>query len=261
MQLNKDRPHLQFLLTVTASSVLFVINAQASVVCANGNTGMALDGGFGPSASIPAAAGFGGSTAPLPAGCNSSTFIKLKGGFAWTYNGSGNAVGGDRVDWSKSWINGFGYGEIFLDPDDLGGLVTPTLPVSGISLSITGAELSPTQAHFMVDWSGTDPGDAQRLRWYSYTGTIPPGFIGDNTELPSWTSLSTLLRQDLRVGPWSESLSVDLTGVDVSTIILAVNGVATSTAVPEPSEFVPSVLMLLLGTVSMLHKRAFQLRQ
>jgi len=217
------------------------------MLCSNGNSAPALDQGFFPSAGIPGGPGFDVSI-PRPPGCNPATFIGLEGGVLWTWEGGGNGVGGDSVDWSQSWINGYGFGRVELDPDDgISGLVTPVSSTATTTLSVVGKILTPTLGMFTVDWMGSNQGTAQRIRWYEYLGTIPPNFEGDNTELPNWVSLSTLLREEIRVGPWDESKMVfEISATNVNNIILATNGVAVS-QIPEPS----TLLLLISGLASL----------
>ncbi len=214
------------ILVSTVSSV-----SWAGVVCANGNVGAALDVGFFPSAAItplPAPAGYSVFT-PLPPGCNPATFVKGKSSVTWQIQNSGVGAGGDTIDWSKSWVNGYGYGRKELDPDDgLMELATPTSYEASTTLSVSAKILSPTQALFTVTWMGSDQGVAQRLRWYDYNGPVPAITTGDNTEIPGWTQFSTLLDEKLRVGPWSESIQVPITASNVHNIILVENGVVKS---------------------------------
>jgi hypothetical protein len=162
----------------------------------------------------------------------------------WNWTGASAAAGGDKVSWAGSWINGFGYGTVTLDP----GLpaVTPTSPLASISLAVSAvgpASGGVGPVTYTVTWSGTDPGTGQILRWYDYGGSST-GFSGpgtDNTDLPGWSSLSTLLEEIDRIGPWSETLMRTFTVAAGHEIILAVNGVAAS-IVPEPG-----TLALLAG--------------
>ena len=160
---------------------------------------------------------------------NPATFIKLRGNVLWSWSGGAVAAGGDTDD------------NVNLRP-----YVTPVSPVASTFLNVSGSIVSSTHADFTINWSGSDRGTAQELTWYQYTGTIPPGFTGDNTQLPNWSSESTLLESILRVGPWNETLTVDITGVNVNQIILATSGIATS--IPEPA----SLLLLGIGAVGTL---------
>jgi len=205
-----------------AAIVPIAAPASASVVCADGTVVTATATGFNPSASIP--------PPPLPAGCNPGTSISLSGGALWQWQGSAVAAGGDKVDWSQSWINGVGYGTVSLDAQDL--VVTPTSPLATGSLIVTTSALTATSATYVVSWSGSDAGVAQRLRWYEYDLGIPPGFVGDNTALPSWATASTLLEEEFRAGAWSETISVSITAGDMMNVLLVVNAVAAS--IPEP---------------------------
>jgi hypothetical protein len=213
----------------------------ATVVCANGNTVTVTTTGFVPTAEISAAKG------NLPAGCDPQTTIFLSGGSFWRWNGQQVAAGGDKVSWTGSWVNGFGYGTVVLDADDgLSGLVTPTSPVASGALAVSTTTLSPTEVLYSIAWSGSDLGVAQRLRWYEYP-TTPPGdyggFVGDNTALPGWSSLASLRAEVTRVGPWSTTESFLITAKDANNLILALGGIAVS--VPEPS----TVALLCVGLV------------
>ena len=211
---------------------------SAGVVCSNGAIGSAIDRGFNPSASMPVIAGPFNVKVPTPPGCDANTFIALAGGPLWTWKGGGNGVNGDKVDWSKSWINGLGYGQVLLDPNDsLDSAITAVSQNASISLDVSAIQTSPTTATFTIEWSGSDLGTAQHLRWYEYTGPAPDQtlFEGDNTELPNWDSLSMLVHEEFRVGPWDETIFVDINAsTNMSNIILSVNGVAAS-IVPIPA--------------------------
>ena len=187
------------------------------VTCANGATANALDIGFGAAESIPPAPGFGVGV-PLPAGCTPGTFIRLRlvDGF-WQVNGGQNALAGDTTD-----------------NVDLRPFVTPVSSAASTDLDVFGAIVSPTEADFTINWSGSNRGTAQLLTWYEYSGTVPSDFRGDNTELPNWSSLSHFLHDEFRVGPWSESITIPITATNVNNIIIAFSGIAVS-AVPEPN--------------------------
>ncbi len=107
------------------------------------------------------------------------------------------------------------------DTDDLFDLIMPVSPLAVTEVSVFGEILSPNQARFFIDWFGSDSGTAQRLQWFEGT---------------------TLLDEELRVGPWNESaangnpLEVLITSVgDIGSVILVNDSIAA--AVSEPSAF------------------------
>jgi hypothetical protein len=163
------------------------------------------------------AGGFGAAAALGPglAGCDPATTVAASIGVLWTSEHNGVAAGGDTID-----------------SVDLYPLVTPTSPVATISLSVVGTVLDPETVLFTIDWSGSDAGTAQRLQWYS-----------DDT-------LTTLLHEELRVGPFDEAFGVavfnpiGMGGAD--TIVLVADGIATS-VVPEPASLAPAGVAAAVG--------------
>jgi hypothetical protein len=204
--------------------------AFADVICADGTVHTAVGTGLNPTASL----------GPGLAGCNSATKINLTGGPFWTWTGAATAAGGDRVSWARSWVNGFGYGQVTLDPNTL--VVTPVSPEASITFSVSTTDVTSTSLHYTITWSGTDAGTAESFAWYSYAGTVGSSFVGDNTDLPNWSTLSNLLATDTQHGPWSETLQGTLQFPEGDEVILAVNGVAAS-IVPEPATWA----MMLAG--------------
>lgn len=145
--------------------------------------------------------GVGAALGPGLAGCNPATNVSASIGALWSSNHAGAAVGGDTIS-----------------DVDLYPLVTPTSYIATITLAVSASITAPDTALFTVSWTGSDPGTAQRLRWYS-----------DD-------SLTVLLAEELRVGPFGETFdkSVTNTGGLAGDIVMVADGIATST-VPEPS--------------------------
>jgi hypothetical protein len=129
-------------------------------------------------------------------------------------------------------LNALG-GDSLLDGIDILELVTPTSANASTSITVSGQVVNPTTAEFSVNWSGTDPGTAQRLRWYELSANpIPGGGEGEGT----------LLHEELRIGPWSEQWSIPITAGDVMNILLM--GDAVATTVLEPAEPGPEPIPL-----------------
>ncbi|MCC6321547.1 MAG: hypothetical protein IT438_08965 [Phycisphaerales bacterium] len=146
------------------------------------------------------------SLGPGLAGCNPATFGSLTGGGLWRWNVASSALGGDVVD---------GY--------DLYPLVTPTSFSASASLVTSGSVLSSSSAMFTISWSGSDMGTAQRLRWLEPDGS--------------------LIREELRVGPWSETFTALITSsFPIEEIRLETCGVVTS--IPSPGG---AILLALAG--------------
>ncbi|MFN0011818.1 MAG: hypothetical protein ACKVS8_09270 [Phycisphaerales bacterium] len=139
------------------------------------------------------------SLGPNLPGCDPQTKVRLSGepGIFNRYSGNATSAGGD-------WVDGH----------ELVPLVTPTAPFAFISLDVVTVPTSATSADYMVSWFGSDMGTAQMLRWRT------PG--GD------------LLREELRVGPFSEmfTASIDTPGLAWEGVILETQGIASS--IPTP---------------------------
>lgn len=136
---------------------------------------------------------------PGLAGCNPNTSGFLSGGSLWRWNQQVVSMGGDTVD-----------------DHSLLPLVTPTSTLASGSVSVIGNPVSSSSASFLISWSGSDPGVAAHLAWYEG---------------------STLLYELLRVGPWSETISVSITSSEsIEDIVLRASGAAVSlTSVPVPA--------------------------
>jgi hypothetical protein len=178
-------------------------------------------------------------TIPLPAACNRLSSGLSENGELWMHRSSLFARPGS--------------GDGLLDAaTDLVPFITPS-PIANIALSVTGTELSSTQAEFTVTWSGSNESSALRIRAFDYSlplspGT-PPGFNGDVTSLPDWSTSSTLLfNSGILVGDGSSHMfSFTVTGANLGNLIITGDDLALS-AVPEPSNFA----VVLLGFVAMI---------
>ena len=130
------------------------------------------------------------------------------------------ASGTNGPFWSMTTLSRAGPFDVARDDaTDLFDLIVPVSPLAVTALSVFGEIINANQARFFIDWFGSDAGTAQRLQWFEGT---------------------TLLDEELRVGPWNESsangnpLEVLITSVgDIESVILVNDNIAA--AVPEPS--------------------------
>lgn len=188
-----------------------------------------LDAGPLASAFIPGPSGNlgpGGFVA-RPAGCNPATV----------------AGGVNAVFWGHTSFNVGAGGDTAADGGaDLFDYVTPTSELATASVSSLGEVVSANTVRFDIDWFASDPGVAQRIRAFYYDAELvfPPDFDGEITSLPDFDTLGTLLFDTgVRVGPYDESFSFEVTGANVDRILLY--GEAIAVSVPEPGS------MVLLG--------------
>ena len=175
-------------------------------------------GAFAATATIPG-------TVPRPAACNAGTTGFSNNRAGWRHDSVLNPLGGDSLH----------------DGIDILYLVTPTSANASTSITVSGQVVNPTTAEFSVNWSGTDPGTAQRLRWYELSVSPIPGG-GDSQNMPSLSSQGALLHEELRIGPWSEQVLIPITAGDVTNILLV--GDAVATTVLEPAEPGPEPIPL-----------------
>lgn len=187
---------------------------------------------FSASVSIPP-------TVPRPAACNPGSFGSSANGLFWSHVSTLAPVPGS--------------GDGFLDAaTDLIPFITPS-PIANITLSETATELSSTQVQFTVAWSGSNKSSALRIRAFDYSLSLspgtPPGFNGDVTSLPSWSTSSTLLfNSGILVGDGSShTFSFTVTDANLGNLIITGDDAALTT-VPEPSTFA----IVLLGFVTLI---------
>lgn len=146
----------------------------------------------------------------LAGGCNAAT-----------------AAGGTNAPlWTMTSVSIAGGGDTATDVGDLFSFVTPVSSLATTELSVIGEILSSNQASFSLNWSGSDSGTAQRLRWFEGT---------------------TLLHEELRFGAWNESLQVLITSTgDINLVDLSSESLAVS--VPEPLTLLGAGTALGFGT-------------
>jgi hypothetical protein len=108
--------------------------------------------------------------------CNQLTLIHQLGSIRWRQQSQFRAAAGDTVDWHSMLP-----------------FVTPSSPVAVGFLDVSAVVLNPSTANFTVTWSGSDPGVAMHLGWFD-PATTPP----------------TLLHQEMRIGPWSETIVITI---------------------------------------------------
>lgn len=164
----------------------------------------------GPPTYTAVAAGFGASASLGPGlpGCDPATQVTASIGPLWQSQHAGIAANGDTID-----------------APDLLPYVVPTSALASIDLVTFGSIVDSDTAMFVIDWSGSDAGTAQRLRFYADE------------------SLSTLLHEELRYGAWDETITlvVDNPVGLAEAIVMLADGLAVS--VPEPA----SLLLVGLG--------------
>lgn len=153
------------------------------------------------------------SLGPGLAGCHPITQVSKTLGPLWSVSGPWKAAGGDSVD-----------------APDLLSLVTPTSYVAYGDINISAEILGEHSAEFTIQWSGSDLGVAAWLGWYE----------GDN-----------MLNEVTRVGPWSETLVIEIESTDsINDVVLKGAGVALSKAVPEPATLGLVGVGLVLGILA-----------
>src|SRR5262245_13663317 len=108
--------------------------------------------------------------------CRPFTQVHSQAGVRWRQVSNFQANGGDTVDWHSMLP-----------------FVTPSSTMALGSLDVMAVVNSPTSATFRVEWFGSDPGVAMHLGWFDPV-TTPP----------------TLLHEEMRIGPWSETIFITI---------------------------------------------------
>jgi hypothetical protein len=109
----------------------------------------------------------------------------------WFQHTQFDAIGGDTVDWHSMLP-----------------YVTRVAPTATGTLDVTSLITGPNTATFTVIWSGSNAGVAMHLGWFEGT---------------------TLLHEELRVGPWSETLTIPITSVgDIQAVKFESSGAAVT---------------------------------